>query len=227
MLGSGDATSGATEPYRTAVIDTLVAEIQSVPGEDRCVLLLGYDVQMKSMFQQVNPGLSRRFPLNDAFHFHDFTDAELHELLHLKMKQQDITATPQAVSVAIDVLARARNGLNFGNGGAVENLLSEAKGNFQRRILSGEVGNAVGIIELEAQDFDPKYDRAADAETNLHKLFEDVVGCEDLVAQLDLHQKVARGVKAKGLDPREHVPTNFIFKGPPGKCHDPQVPNRC
>jgi hypothetical protein len=30
------------DPYKTAVIDTIVAEVQSVPGDDRCVLLLGY-----------------------------------------------------------------------------------------------------------------------------------------------------------------------------------------
>ena len=39
------------DPYKTAVIDTIVAEIQSVPGEDRCVLLLGYEDQMVEMFQ--------------------------------------------------------------------------------------------------------------------------------------------------------------------------------
>jgi hypothetical protein len=48
MLYSG---SGTKDPYKTAVIDTIVAEVQSVPGEDRCVLLLGYKEQMEEMFQ--------------------------------------------------------------------------------------------------------------------------------------------------------------------------------
>lgn len=39
------------DSYKTSVIDTMVAEIQSVPGEDRCVLLLGYKDQMEEMFQ--------------------------------------------------------------------------------------------------------------------------------------------------------------------------------
>lgn len=39
------------DPYKTAVIDTIVAEVQSVPGEDRCVLLLGYKEQIVDMFQ--------------------------------------------------------------------------------------------------------------------------------------------------------------------------------
>lgn len=48
--GSGNA-GGAPDPYKTAVIDTIVAEVQSVPGEDRCVLLLGYKHQIEEMFQ--------------------------------------------------------------------------------------------------------------------------------------------------------------------------------
>lgn len=44
-------SKGAGDPYKTSVIDTIVAEIQSVPGEDRCVLLLGYKEQMEEMFQ--------------------------------------------------------------------------------------------------------------------------------------------------------------------------------
>lgn len=41
--GSNASGSGAKgDPYKTAVIDTIVAEVQSVPGDDRCVLLIGY-----------------------------------------------------------------------------------------------------------------------------------------------------------------------------------------
>lgn len=37
--------------FKTAVIDTIVAEVQSTIGEDRCVLLLGYKEKMEEMFQ--------------------------------------------------------------------------------------------------------------------------------------------------------------------------------
>lgn len=53
MLYGGGSTGGQNDPYKTAVIDTIVAEIQSVPGEDRCVLLLGYKDQMVEMFQVI------------------------------------------------------------------------------------------------------------------------------------------------------------------------------
>jgi len=51
LYASSGAPGEAADPYKTAVIDTIVAEVQSVPGEDRCVLLLGYKDQMEEMFQ--------------------------------------------------------------------------------------------------------------------------------------------------------------------------------
>lgn len=61
MLYSGTAGGGnTTDSFKIAIVDTIVAEVQSVPGEDRCVLLLGYEDKMVEMFQNVNPGLSRR-----------------------------------------------------------------------------------------------------------------------------------------------------------------------
>ena len=51
MLYGGSKGSTDGDSYKTAVIDTIVAEVQSVPGEDRCVLLLGYKDPMENMFQ--------------------------------------------------------------------------------------------------------------------------------------------------------------------------------
>jgi len=48
---SGSGSGGHSNQFKTSVIDTIVAEVQSTPGEDRCVLLLGYRDQMVEMFQ--------------------------------------------------------------------------------------------------------------------------------------------------------------------------------
>jgi hypothetical protein len=50
----GGGTGSQNDPYKTAVIDTIVAEIQDNPGDDRCVLMLGYEEQMVQMFQVNN-----------------------------------------------------------------------------------------------------------------------------------------------------------------------------
>ncbi|RDW66353.1 hypothetical protein BP6252_09988 [Coleophoma cylindrospora] len=216
MLGPSGETGGHTDSYRTAVIDTIVAEVQNVPGDDRCVLLLGYKPQMEQMFQKTNPGLTRRFQFDDAFYFEDFTDSELKEILRHKLSSQNLDASLGAVSTAIDVLNRARNGLNFGNGGEVENLISKAKKNYQtRQSLLPPAERSIDFT-FERQDFDPEYDRASGAELHLTELFQGVVGCESIVSKLDGYLKVAKGMRAQGLDPRGSIPMNFIFRGPPG-----------
>ena len=65
------------DQYRSAVLDTLVGEISGVPGEDRVVLMLGYKHEMERMLRGSNPGLARRFNVDDAFVFNDFSLSEL------------------------------------------------------------------------------------------------------------------------------------------------------
>ncbi len=54
-----------------------MAKVQGVPGDDRCVLLLGYEGQMEAMMREANPGLARRFQLANAFRFEDYDDVDL------------------------------------------------------------------------------------------------------------------------------------------------------
>lgn len=60
-----------------------------------------------------------RFAIESAFHFEDFDNNELLEILELKLRHQDLDATSEAKSVAVEVLSRSRNRPNFGNAGEV------------------------------------------------------------------------------------------------------------
>ena len=165
----------------------------------------------------MNPGLSRRFKIEDAFNFEDFDDDELLKILNLKLNSQNLGATEQAKKVAIEMLSRGRNRPNFGNAGEVENLISEAKARSVRRRQQIPVQERPRDIIFEPQDFDPNHNRSENAATNLAKLFEDVVGCGDIVKQLSNYQQIAAVCKARDMDPREQIPTNFVFTGPPGQ----------
>ncbi|GJD03398.1 ATPase [Colletotrichum higginsianum] len=190
LYGGSSGSSGSvgkfSDPYKTAVVDTIVAEVQGAPGEDRCVLLLGYKDQMEEMLQNANPGLSRRFPLSSAFTFEDFDSSELAKILDLKLEQQGFSATDQAKRVALEMLERARNRPNFGNAGEVDILLNEAKARHQRRLSSKETDK---LSTLEALDLDENFDRAERTDTNVAKLFEGTVGCEKIVATLEGFQE--------------------------------------
>jgi SpoVK/Ycf46/Vps4 family AAA+-type ATPase len=213
---SADGTGSKTDSFRQGIVDTLVGEIQSEPGEDRCVLLLGYDVPMQEMLQNSNPGLARRFPISDAFWFHDFNEAELESILRSKLKEGVLEATEDAIKVAMDTLEKARSRVNFGNGGDIENLISKAKINFQKRVSALPVLQRPQTWIFEPQDFDPEYDRAKSATENLRELFSDVIGCDDVVTRLERYQRVCQTLKKRNMDPRAFIPTNFVFKGPPG-----------
>ena len=54
--------------------------------------MLGYREQMESMLKGNNPGLERRFALQDAFEFADYSNEELLSILHLKLRAEDLTA---------------------------------------------------------------------------------------------------------------------------------------
>ncbi|KAF4460762.1 NFX1-type zinc finger-containing 1 [Fusarium albosuccineum] len=210
-LYGGGSSGSVSDPYKTAVVDTIVAEVQSVPGEDRCVLLLGYKDQMEEMFQNVNPGLSRRFPLSSAFVFEDFDDEALAKILDMKLGKTGFTATDKAKEVALDVLRRARNRPNFGNAGEIDILLGKAMANHQKRVSSGRVKRHG---KLEAVDFDEDFDRAERGDTDVKKLFEGDVGREKLISVLQGYQNRVRQAKLLDIDPE--IPFNFLFRGPPG-----------
>ena len=209
-IGSGSC------PYRTAIIDTIVGEVQGTPGEDRCVLLLGYEEPMKALFQAANPGFARRFPMEDASRFEDFTRDELKEILDSKLASQQIDASSGAKRVALDVLDCARKRPNFGNGGEVDNLLSRAKMRYQQRESVIPAAQRDINITLVEEDFDLEFKQASNVGKIRKEIFKDVVGCDAVIAQLEGYQQMAVGMHLRGIDPREHIPTNFIFKGPPG-----------
>lgn len=214
MLNTG-GNGDKQDSYKAAVIDTLVAEVQGVPGEDRCVLLLGYEDKIKEMFRNVNPGLSRRFAIDDPFHFQDFDMRQLKLVLDLKMKQQDLSASPDAMCVALEVLERARMRPNFANGGEVDNFLDKAKLNYQERQSKKGLGDRDFDVLFLPKDFDPRFDRDGNAIAHTEEMLGGRVD-KDIIEKLVDYQRRARIAKSCKLDPRTLVPTNFVFKGPPG-----------
>lgn len=213
LYGGGNSPGSISDPYKTVVIDTIVAEVQSIPGDDRCVLLLGYKDQLERMFQNVNPGLSRRFPLSSAFTFEDHDENQLRQILNLKLGQRGYEATGQAKDVAMEMLSRARNRPNFGNAGEIDIILDAAVGKHQTRYTRGA---AKYTSRLDPVDFDEDFDRANRADTDVKKLFEGTVGLEEVVLRLESYQQLVRSLKDLDMDPKENIPFNYLFRGPPG-----------
>lgn len=110
-----------------------------------------------------------------------------------------------------------RNRPNFGNGGEVENIITQAKSRSVARRAKIPPSERTVDIVFEPEDFDPDYNRAAEATTNLIKLFSDVIGMDEIVERLKGYQEIAFNCKKRDMDPRKLIPMNFVFTGPPGK----------
>jgi hypothetical protein len=179
--------------------------------------------------------MRRRFALEDAFVFKDYSVPELRLALEWKLGEHEVTATPAALEVAMSSIVRARQRPNFGNIGEsfshvglyppaltimhlgeIENLLGRAKVRSQARQAALPWQERAPDAPLEPVDFEVDFERADHAADNLATLFADLVGCEEILAKLGTFQAVAQAAKARGRDPRDLVPMNFVFMGPPG-----------
>ncbi|KAJ0385862.1 hypothetical protein COL922a_005567 [Colletotrichum nupharicola] len=201
-----------TDVYRTAVLDTIVANVLADP-ENRCIILVGYDYEMGQLFNNCNPGLQRRFPKETALHFDPYSEDELCQIMGLKAEQCDLKMTQDARAVSRQVISRMRINPKFGNAGDVENLLNQAKVRLNARIKSGL---SHGQPAVEPADIDPQWDRASQAEGNREALFKDFVGFREIVEKFEGYQLLVDGMRLHDIDPKPHVPWAFIFKCPPG-----------
>lgn len=213
MLDPGDSNKGENS-FKAGVIDTIVSIVQGTPGEDRCIILVGYENPIREMFRNANPGLSRRFPIEQPFRFENFNIAQLEQILRLKMQDQHLTCTEQAIEVARDILQGTLKRLNCTNAGEVDGLLQKAKLNYTRRISGIPREKRNHEVTFEAVDFDPNLGRSSRLD------------CRELLAGL-VHSSVVEqfvhyqnlyfnATDTHDLNPRDFMPTRLVFRGPSG-----------
>ena len=220
MLDPGNRTDStdADASFRTAILDTLVAEVSGMPGEDRCVILCGYPDRMRDMYQNCNPGFARRFPLDNAFEFENFSSETLMTILDIKLEKEKLKVTDKAREVVQEMLRRASVRPNFGNGGEVDNVLAKAISARTRRITKAGTSDEDNWdeIAIEPEDFDPEWDRLTRAVTNTRALFQDFIGYEEIISKFESYQYMVQGMRLRNVDPRPYIPFTYVFKGPPG-----------
>ncbi|KAH6623096.1 P-loop containing nucleoside triphosphate hydrolase protein [Chaetomium tenue] len=204
-----------SDVFRAAVIDTIVAEIDPNTTRKEAIILIGYPDAMAEAFETSNPGLARRFPLAQAFRFHPYTADQLTQILHLRLTTHNLTPTPTALRVAEETLSLARHRPNFGNGGAIDTLLHTAQLARNARVAHLPVDADLDLT-LHPTDFDPDWERAASATRRCTALFSSLQGMGGVMGQFQGYQALTARLRARGLDPRPHVPWALVFRGPPG-----------
>lgn len=100
--------------YGREALDTLVSKVHNKPGDDIAVIMCGYEAQMRKLLLDQNPGLQRRFGLDSAFRFDDFTDDELRRILVALAEKDGLVLPRDQANAAVMLLAKQRSRPNFG-----------------------------------------------------------------------------------------------------------------
>ena len=203
----------ARTPYGKEALDVLVERVQG-GVEGFAVILCGYEPDMREMFRTGNPGLARRFRIDDAFMFADYNDAELEKIMQARARAEGVYVPPEVARVAVrEVLAKQRSKPNFGNVGAVNNLLQSGKAAALRRGAAKPdtpLARHEGAIVLLPGDLYTLQPAGA-ARAALEKL----CNAGHILEHVDRLEKRAAAALRRGDGPGSLL-RNYVFAGPPG-----------
>lgn len=214
----------AGDAHGRQAIDQIVADLSAFQGQ-LAVVLAGYPDQMDELIAQ-NPGLPRRFP--NVYEFEDYTPAQMQQILeYLVRRDSDQVEFAPDMQTALPHFCEnwvKYNGLNWGNGGEAENLLTAMKSNYHQRIASEETPFD-GIYHLSVADLPEEFrEYAKPAAANMKELeakLDTMIGLQNVREYLrSLGDRIA-------LQSGKVYPGNYIFSGPPGTGKTTTVYHMC
>lgn len=201
---SGSGLGGSGDPFKAAVLDTLVEQVQGVPGSDRVVLLLGYKKDIEDMFKSCNPGLSRRFQFDNPIVFEDYDDTSLMKILKSKVTQCGLKIDLKTSMFAIQQLSKKRSLPNFGNAGEINNMLNDAK-----RYVANRGGNTLCKADFCKDGILP-------TEGLVDRVMNDLIGNDDIDRLIEDYKNLVKHAEKERKDIKKFIDYNFLFVGSPG-----------
>ena len=208
--GNGNGAIAGGDPFRGAVVDALVSRVQGEAGADVCVLLLGYERPMREFLRKANPGLARRFDLENAFVFDDYDDQALLKILLQNVRKRSLKVSlSDAKSAVRKRLAKQRLRPNFGNAGAAEALVAEAVQRRERRLESLDASQRSMERDLVLEDLYVEPAHVKDPSL----VFDGLIGCQEIKQKLTEYSAVVDAARIAGRDPMEDLGMTFCFQG--------------
>jgi len=200
--------------YGKQVVDTIVEKVMGSPGEDIAVLLVGYEKQMRDMLREQNPGLARRFNPQSALQFPDYDDSCLGVIAVRMCAAEGVELSLPVLRCMVQTLARQRSLPNFGNAGAVANLLSVAKAHMILRVGAAsddQLALTVADVVGEGRQSHGGVGADADPLQPLRHLY----ASGAVVGELDKLRKFLAVQRREGGDVSAAT-GNWLFMGNPG-----------
>ncbi|RMX65665.1 hypothetical protein KXD40_008073 [Peronospora effusa] len=193
--------------YGKQVLDVLVEKVQGTESDDIAVLLIGYEHEMLEMLRTQNPGLTRRFPPDHAFRFEDYTEHELLDILEWNCAKRSVTCPYEVAATLLKQLALQKTQPNFGNAGAVEQLLKHAIGNAMNRpMINGKTLLTLEDVGVKASSDNEQKD-PLNALDKLYRMDE----IKEQLTQLR-NEMIVADREGSALPEVGH----FVFRGSPG-----------
>ena len=215
-----DPSRRSNNDFGGDVIDTLVEQIEGTSGQDLAVIFAGYKPQMEELFRNCqNPGLKRRFNLEEGLYFEDFNDDELRKILKDLIVNSSLSVDPSTLDYAVKLISMRRRLDDFGNAGECSALLDRAKMKLSSRKAKG--GMIPRPNHLIMDDFTGEETTAEKAK----QAFADLEATDHIMEIINELQDTMTEAKAQGRDPADIVDgLHMIFTGPPGTMNTPFLP---
>jgi len=197
----------AESDFGKRALDTIVEMVPNKPGADIAVVMIGYPDEMLTMCNEVNPGLARRFDIENMVEFEDFSDEDLEWILKFHCDKRGVRCPPDVVTAAIGKITKSRPQPTFGNAGTVVNALSDAIKKRTKQTKSGS--------ELVLQKEDFGITKRASWEEDLEKLKgADIESIKSRLKMLERSVLESRKLFLK----KDNMPqlSNYVFVGNSG-----------
>jgi hypothetical protein len=143
------------------------------------------------------------------FEFPDYADLSLLRILMAKARRDSLKLELGVAKRAVASLAGASARPHFGNAGAVDSLLSEAKLRLQQRGGGGDVLTIADFLGAQPDD-------GQEADGASAALLRGMVGFDGIMAKLEGLRATVEFARLRGDDPRGLVGFNYLFVGAPG-----------
>ena len=212
--GNGNGAIAGGDPFRGAVVDALVSRGCRARPARTSAFYLGYERPMREFLRKANPGLARRFDLENAFVFDDYDDQALLKILLQNVRKRSLKVSLSDAKAAVRKrLAKQRLRPNFGNAGAAEALVAEAVQRRERRL---ECLRCVSQRSMERDlVLEDLYVEPAHVK-DPSLVFDGLIGCQEIKQKLTEYSAVVDAARIAGRDPMEDLGMTFCFQGSPG-----------
>lgn len=197
--------------FGTQVLDILNEKMAGSAGEDRAIVLIGYEDQLLTMVRDANPGLSRRFDAAHPMRFTDFTSTQLCSIAANLLHKSGVRSTRFSTLVAIvDYVDKQRSLPNFGNAGAMDVFIKSIVKRMRSRKVNG--GPASEIIMEDLQDPEDPNSASAGYAANPMSVLDGMQMVGSLKQDMQNLGDAVRVTRLQGKSPASFI-NNYMFLG--------------